>query len=162
MGLGVGVVHDEVDDNDNDGGVDVVAWHPIGDRAPAFPIWMIQVTTQITYERKPADVTPEKWMTWIVTGRPPQTGLAVPFAIPPDAKVLIADLKYSTGLLLERFRILRLVAGRDLTQFDEFATMRDWTQEELGKITGARAELDRRRRPKLPRVRRPVRPRRAE
>ena len=87
MGLEVGAVREDVDDDDKDGGVDVVAWYPFADGWTLFPTFLVQVTTEATYERKPKDVVPEQWVSWIRFGRLPQVGLSVPFAISNDAKV---------------------------------------------------------------------------
>jgi hypothetical protein len=159
MGLEVGVVREDVDDDDKDGGIDVAAWRPFADRGPSFPAFLIQVTTQASYERKPGDVVPEQWIAWIRFGREPQIGLSVPFAIPPDAKVRLSKLRYSANLLLDRLRLCELLEGRDMTRFEEHAAMARWTEEEVGRIKTALAERPPERRPRLAKRRRPRRQR---
>jgi hypothetical protein len=75
-------IETDIDRDDKDGGIDVVAWNSFADGAPSFASFLLQCTTQATYERKPADVTPEKWSGWIRFGRGPSVGLSIPFAIP--------------------------------------------------------------------------------
>jgi CRISPR-associated Cas5-like protein len=155
MGLGVGVVREDVDDDDKDGGIDVAAWHPFADGAPSFPVFLIQVTTEATYERKPGDVVPEQWISWIRFGREPQIGLSVPFAIPIDAKVRLSKLRYSANLLLDRLRLCQLLDPGDLSVFDEYEFMRRWTVDEVEKLVIVLSQPDAQRRPKLAKPRRP-------
>lgn len=157
MGLEVGVVREDVDADDKDGGIDVAAWRPFADRGPSFPAYLIQVTTQITYERKPGDVVPEQWIAWIRFGREPQVGLSVPFAIPPDAKVRLSKLRYSTNLVLDRLRLCELLHDREMTRFQEHGAMAAWTDEEADRIKAALAERPPGRRPRLAKRRRPRR-----
>jgi hypothetical protein len=133
MGLEVGEVAEDVDEDDKDGGIDVAAWHPFPDKRPSFPVYLIQCTVQATYERKPADVVPDQWAAWIRFGRHPDIGLAVPFAIPPDAKVRL-KLRYTTDVLLDRMRLCVLTEQRDLASFEEYGFMSDWTAREIGLI----------------------------
>lgn len=159
MGLEVGVVREDVDDDDKDGGIDVAAWRPFADRGPSFPAFLIQVTTQTTYERKPGDVVPEQWIAWIRFGREPQIGLSVPFAIPNDAKVRLSKLRYSANLVLDRLRLCELLQGREVTGFEEYGTMTAWTDQEVDQIKAALAERPPERRPRLAKRRRPRRQR---
>lgn len=154
MGLRRGAFDGEVDRNDKDGGIDVVAWQPFDDDAPSFPVWMAQCTVQVTYERKPADVEPDKWMTWIRLGKGPQITLSVPYAIPYDSKVR-DQLKYKAHIVLDRFRLCRLLRGVILESYPEYTTMKQWTDKHVD-ATAAAMSLPTRRRPALVKRRRPV------
>ena len=155
MGLDVGVVWDDIDEDDKDGGIDVAAWHPFPDTGPSFPTFLVQVTTQASYERKPADVVPEQWIAWIRFGREPTIGLSVPYAVPQDAKVRLSKLRYTTGLLLDRLRICKLLEDRDMKAFSEYRFMEEWTKSELEKIIRSLSERDPEKQPRLAKKRRP-------
>lgn len=132
MGLGVGVVHDEVDDDDKDGGIDVVAWKPFDDGSPSFTAWLAQCTVQATYERKTSDISSERWIAWIRFGKSPESVLSVPFAIPPNAKVR-DQMKYEINVLLDRMRICEFLSpvSEKLSTFEEFEHMKAWTDKEF-------------------------------
>lgn len=147
-------IETDIDRDDKDGGIDVVAWHSFADGAPSFSSFLVQCTTQATYERKPADVTPEKWSSWIRFGRDPSIGLSIPFAIPQDAKIR-QRLRYSVNVLLDRLRICELLSGRDMSPLQkDLAQMRSWTTDEIEKILTAVANPQ-----KPPRLAKPRRPR---
>lgn len=113
----------EIDLDDKDGGVDVVGWRPFADHQPSFAVYLVQVTVQATYERKGRDVNSEAWLAWILFGKPPVSALAIPYAIPPEAKSWI-QLKRQVNLVLDRVRIVEMVDPRDLASFPEHADMR--------------------------------------
>lgn len=147
-------IETDIDRDDKDGGIDVVAWHAFADGAPSFSSFLLQCTTQATYERKPADVTPEKWSSWIHFGRDPSIGLSIPFAIPQDAKIR-QRLRYSVNILLDRLRLCELLSGRDMSPLeDDLAQMRSWTTHEIEKTLAALANPQ-----KPPRLAKPRRPR---
>lgn len=150
------VLEADIDDADKDGGIDVAAWHPFADGGPSFPSFLIQVTTQATYERKPADVVPEQWVSWIRFGREPSVGLTVPFAVPADAKVRLSKLRYRADLLLDRLRLCQLLEQRRMQDFDEHELMEQWTADEVEKIKAALSEREPAKRPRLARKRRPT------
>jgi hypothetical protein len=155
MGLEVSpeAIGEDIDVDDKDGGIDVAAWHAFADGEPSFASFLIQCTTQATYERKPADVTPEKWNAWIRFGKPPLIVLSIPFAIPKDAKVR-GELRYKVHLLLDRLRICELLSRHDVTGHeDDLESMSQWTDREISRIeevvtTGTGS-------PKLAKARRP-------
>lgn len=153
---------DDVNDDDNDAGVDAVAWVPFSQGGILFPVHLVQITTQIDFKRKPQDVLPERWSSWIRFGTSPQVGLAVPFTIPTDAKVVKSILRYSADLLLDRLRLCDKLEGRDLTGFDEYAYMAEWTTAEIEKITavltGPPPETGRKKKPGLPKIKKPMEP----
>jgi len=160
LGLAVGVVHDEVDSTDKDGGIDVVAWKPFMDGSPSFSVWLVQCTVQATYERKPADVVPEKWVAWIRFGRQPEIVLSVPQAIPLDAKIR-DDLKYRANVVLDRIRLCELLNNvSDLSQHEEWAHLLDWTNAEI-LMTRAALSASGGAAPRRQKIRRPLRPRKA-
>lgn len=143
--LPVGVVRDQVDVDDKDGGIDVVVWQPFADGAPSFNVWLVQCTVQADYQRKKGDIEPKKWLAWINFGSEPTRVLAVPFAIPLDAKVRI-DLTYSFGLVLDRLRICELLDGVEhLGTFEEFDFIERWNAAEIGRISKALASAGPRR-----------------
>jgi hypothetical protein len=130
-------IAEDIDGDDKDGGIDVAAWHGFADGEPSFASFLIQCTTQVTYERKPADVTPDKWGAWIRFGKSPSVVLSIPFAIPQDAKVR-GDLRYKVHLLLERFRICELLSKHDLTPYEtDLSSMAQWTDQEIGRVQAA-------------------------
>lgn len=152
----------EVDEDDKDGGVDVIVWHGLGDANPAFPVFLIQCTVQSRWEKKPCDVVPERWSAWIRFGKEPTIGLAIPQAVPDDAKVR-AQTKYTTGVLLERIRLCQLMEGRDISGLVEYAFMETWTLDEITLIVDQLTTLPaagpgkrKKQRPRLARTRRPV------
>lgn len=148
-------IETDIDRDDKDGGIDVAAWHAFADGAPSFSSFLVQCTTQVTYERKPADVTPEKWGSWIRFGRAPAVVLSIPFAIPQDAKIRQL-LRYSVNVLLDRLRLCELLSGRDMSHLDaDLVQMQAWTSSEIEKILGALANPE-----KPPRLAKPRRPRR--
>lgn len=157
MGLGVGVVSSEVDPDDKDGGIDVAAWSPFPDGSPSFTTYLAQCTVQMTYERKPGDVVPEKWIAWIRFGRAPEIVLSVPFAIPLNAKVR-TELKYKVNVLLDRLRIVYLLdrGSSRLDAFPEYEYMREWTQTEVVLTREALARPSGKQ-PRRPKIRKPIR-----
>jgi hypothetical protein len=158
MGLGVGVVHSEVDIDDKDGGIDVAAWSPFPDGSPSFTTYLAQCTVQMTYERKPGDVILEKWIAWIRFGRSPEIVLSVPFAIPTDAKVR-TELNYKVNVLLDRHRLIYLLSRRtiELDTFPEYAHMKAWTETEI-RLTKAALSRPSGPVPRRPKLRKPLRP----
>jgi hypothetical protein len=153
MGLEViaEAIEREIDGSDKDGGIDVAAWRGFADKKPGIATYLVQCTTQMTYERKPADVVPEMWAAWIRFGLPPDIALSIPFAIPPDAKVG-ERLRYRVNLLLDRPRLCQLLEKRDIPQLDEFEEIRAWNEREIKRIREAakgtkRPRLAKRRRP---------------
>ncbi|WP_454119240.1 hypothetical protein [Microbacterium lacticum] len=137
MGLAVGVVWDDVDDADKDGGIDVAAWRPFADRSPSFSVWLAQCIVQSNYERKAADIKPEMWMAWIQFGQPPEKVLSIPYAIPLDAKIR-GQLRYSFNVVLDRLRLCELLdQSAALAGFDEYDSLQTWADAELAKTREA-------------------------
>lgn len=137
MELPVGVVWDDVDINDKDGGIDVAAWRPFADRSPSFSVWLAQCTVQASYERKAGDIKPEMWMAWIQFGQLPETVLSIPYAIPLEAK-LRGQLKYSFNVVLDRLRLCELLEDpTSLSNFDEYSGITEWVTAEISKTRAA-------------------------
>ncbi|WP_146082996.1 hypothetical protein [Rathayibacter sp. AY1E8] len=137
LGLSEGNTSGDIDSSDKDGGIDVVGWKPFSDGAPAFPVWLVQCTVQATYERKPSDVKPEKWMAWIKFGKPPGIALSIPYAIPPDAKIW-GTLRWSAGLILDRLRLCEDLRTTDaLLSHREHDELPAWIVLEIAKIRAA-------------------------
>jgi hypothetical protein len=156
MGLNVGVVRSEVDSDDKDGGIDVAAWIPFPDGSPSFTAYLAQCTVQMTYERKPGDIVPEKWIAWIRFGKPPEIVLSVPFAIPLDAKVR-DELRYKVNVLLDRLRLIYLLdhGSSRLDSFPEYEFMKKWTRTEVA-LTRAALMTPSGSIPKRPKIRKPI------
>lgn len=157
MGLKVGIVEDEVDADDKDGGIDVAAWFPFPDKAPSFTAYLTQCTVQMDYERKPADVVPEKWIAWIRFGKTPDIVLSVPFAIPLDSKVR-TELYHKVHVLLDRLRLVHLLdkSATALSEYPEYEFMRGWTRDELAAVRDSLARPSAKL-PRRPKVRKPLR-----
>lgn len=64
-----------------DGGVDVVAWKPFGDKRSGFPIFLVQCTLQKDFISKSRDIDLRLWSGWLELDRDPTTILAVPRTI---------------------------------------------------------------------------------
>lgn len=160
MGLSVGVVWEDVDDDDKDGGIDVAVWKPFADRSPSFSVWLAQCTVQATYERKAADIQPEMWMAWINFGKAPEEVLCIPYAIPHDAKVR-NHLKYSFNLVLDRFRLCELLDSHsNMQSFDEYETIATWIKAEKEKTRAALLAPPDPKKSKTPKIAKRRRPRR--
>lgn len=151
----------EVDEDDKDGGIDVVVWNGFGDNNPAFPVTLFQCTVQAKWEKKAADVVPNKWSTWIRFGTPPRVGLSVPQTVNGASKSY-ANIKYESDNFLERLRLCYLIQNRDLTQFAEHEFMANWTSaevdlilEELAKPATPTGNKKKAAGPRLPKPRRP-------
>lgn len=157
MGVPVGVVRDEVDEDDKDGGIDVAAWRPFADRASSFSVYLAQCTVQATYERKPADVEPKKWTAWIQIGRDPEIVLSIPYAIPPNAKVR-SQLKYRANVLLDRLRICEMLeSSNNLNKFPEYDAMKGWADKEIQR-TKDELTAGSKRKPRMAKTRKPLKP----
>lgn len=105
--------------NDNDGGVDVVAWRHFGDHRAGFPVILGQCTCQLDFELKVGRIPTESWKKWLDIGPQPQTALAVPFSIQigDDRWMKVTS---EEALLFDRIRICELLRGRDLTSYREW------------------------------------------
>jgi hypothetical protein len=153
MGVTVGPIDEDVDEDDKDGGIDVVGWSPFADGATSFLVVLCQCTVQMTYERKPGDVEPRMWMQWLRIGSSALVALSIPMAIPSDAKVRI-HLRDRAALVLDRQRLCQLLSHRDLTTVAELDCIRGWVAGELPKVREALVGADKppqvapRRRPK--------------
>lgn len=160
------VLYKEVDEDDKDGGVDVAVWNGLGDNHPAFPVYLFQCTVQARWEKKAPDVVPAQWASWINFGMEPSIGLAVPHFTSSDAKVRARN-KYTTQVLLDRFRLADQSAKRDLTQFPEYEQMIAWTQAEIALIleelsNPSPGRSARRKKPRIAKGRSPVKSPEAE
>ncbi len=133
MKLPVGTVDDDVDEDDKDGGVDVVVWSPFDDGLPGFSIYLAQCTVQIDFDRKGRDVNTHRWSTWIQAGRSFQPALGVPFAVAPDAKVR-KTMSYDSSVFLDRLRICASLKDIDLKVFPEVQKAGKWLSNELNTL----------------------------
>ena len=102
--------------DDNDAGVDVVAWRHFADHRAGFPVILAQDTLQLDFELKVGRIPLESWKKWLDIGPSPQTALAVPFNIRrgDDRWMKVTT---DTALLLDRLRLCELL--RERTWSDE-------------------------------------------
>jgi hypothetical protein len=112
-----------------DGALDIAAWRPFRDGRPGFAVVLAQVTCEMTFEEKAARIPVNQWKGWIEFGSTPSTALVVPFAIP------IADDRWGTlrnadQVVVERVRLCELLAGVDLTTYDEWESMKTFVEDE--------------------------------
>jgi hypothetical protein len=159
MGLEIASLSD-VDDVDNDGGLDVAAWHGFGDRQPGHIAVLAQCTVEVEYEKKAKDLEPMQWLSWIRFGRPPMSALAIPSVVATDAKqwIRLAD---RVDLILDRMRIVELLDVDALREFSEYEEMRSFIETERKAMLEALAvpppsDKKRNRHPKVARRRKPV------
>jgi hypothetical protein len=132
-----------------DGGLDVAAWRPFRDARPGFAVVLAQVTCEMTYEGKAARIPINQWKGWIEFGSTPSTALVVPFAI-PGADDRWETLRNADQIVLERVRLCELLAGIDLTVFDEWNAMRQFVEKERLALAEAEEPVAQIARPKKP------------
>lgn len=138
MGLEIGSLSD-VDDVDNDGGLDVAAWRAFGDGHPGHIAVLAQCTVEVSYEHKAKDLEPMQWAGWIRFGRAPMTALAIPSVVAADAKVWMR-LATRVDLMLDRMRIAELLDVEALAAFPEHEEMRAFISAERKAMLQALAE----------------------
>lgn len=139
MGVAVGVSDLPVDDNDC--GVDVVAWKPFQTGRSGMPIWLVQATVQLEYGRKALQIPVELWKQMIGIGPSPDTALAVPFTLREDDDRWM-KISLAVNSLLERVRLCELLAGADISAYEECDDMCDFTSSEVDKIRAAIDSFD--------------------
>jgi hypothetical protein len=116
--------------DDNDGGVDVIAWKPFKDGRTGFPTYLIQCTVQLDYARKGREVEPHIWLQWLGFGTAPVSGIAIPFAVQRgDDRWLHMDNRSS--LILDRSRICELLNGAAESEIRYSTEIKQFIEQEL-------------------------------
>lgn len=128
MGLGRGTA--ERIERPNDDGVDVVVWRPFGDGRTGFPVILAQCTVRRdpgSWVDKARECDAVTWVGWVDFGRPAQTCLALPFAV-PSVSDRWDQLRRATNIVLDRMRISELLDGVELDDEQEICK---WVEREL-------------------------------
>lgn len=115
----------------NDGGVDVVAWIPFDDGMPAFLTLLGQGSIGLDWYQKGQDIVEEVWQGWLDFGQRPCRCLGIPFVV-PDTEKYWDRLKRSVTVLMDRMRIAEM-AAENLGDLAE--SIEEWTTEEFQEIT---------------------------
>lgn len=165
--MGLATLVDDVPVDDNDAGVDVVAWQPFSSGRSGFPVFLIQCTVQLSYESKALQIPVALWKSMIDIGPSPQTALAVPFTVRDgDDRWMKVSL---AAHLLERLRICEMLEPVDLSAFGELAELEEFVENELASLRnvlsdpeGGLLESVGERRSKSPRIAKPRRQRASE
>jgi hypothetical protein len=114
-----------------DGGVDVVAWRPFKDRRTGFVVILAQATVRLDWFPKRTDIVETVWFSWLDTGKPAVTALAVPFFV-RETPERWDVLRHTVNLILDR---LRLCENLDQVTSSEFTEMTAWSRAELAKLS---------------------------
>ena len=140
MGLRLRGESDQLPTHLRDAGVDLVAWKPFPDGRPGFATYLIQNTVQWQFRKKPRDVDPDRWFSWITCSTPPSVGFAVPFAIPDDDPWW-DDISSGTAVVMDRGRLMYSVSGSDPRIWTEWAALETFVEREIAAVRqGARSE----------------------
>jgi hypothetical protein len=115
-----------------DGGVDVVAWRPFGDRRSGFIVILAQATLQLDWQNKAKDVVRDRWRGWIDLGVDPVTVLAVPHVIAPGYAGW-DQLRRTVALVLDRVRLVELIGTAAL---DHGPAAQTWVESERAALLG--------------------------
>jgi hypothetical protein len=127
MGVATGEPDLAVDDSDS--GVDVVAWQPFASGRSSYPVWLVQVTTQMDYVVK-AQIPVGSWVKALDIGPNPQTALAIPFTI-RDGDDRWMKIARVANQILERIRICEALEGVHLEQHPELEDLHLFIDEEI-------------------------------
>jgi hypothetical protein len=96
-----------------DHGLDVAAWRDFGDRRAAYPIVLCQCALGWKLIAKAREVVPAEWDGLLhLRQNTISAGLSVPHALPPDYSHW-EELRRNTDLVIERTRLLALLASED-------------------------------------------------
>lgn len=131
--MGLAQLSEDLPVDDNDCGVDVVAWQPFASGRSGFPVWLIQATVQLAYERKALQIPLELWKQMIALGPSPDTALAIPFTV-RDGDDRWMKISLAVNSLFDRIRICEMLERADLTSFEEYGELRQFVRDEIGKI----------------------------
>ena len=128
--MGVEVRSSEVPDLPKDGGVDLVAWKPFNDGRSGFPVYLIQNTVQWDFRKKPRDVVPEKWHTWLKLGRVPTIGFAIPFLI-PGGDPWWDEIAFAADVVMDRARIMEHLDDSSPETWKEWSRLVEIVESEV-------------------------------
>jgi hypothetical protein len=131
--MGHGVGHGKASSNENDGGVDAVAWRPFADGRVGFPVLLAQCTLQTAYENKGSDIVLSRWRSWITLGRDPFTALVIPFSL-GQAVEPWEEANFTVDVVVDRFRLCELLAEEDLSAWSERRHLEGWLERELSEM----------------------------
>jgi hypothetical protein len=131
--LGLAVGAGKASSNEQDGGVDAVAWRPFRDGRPGFPVALAQCTLQQAFEAKGSDIVLQRWKSWIAFHRDPLTALIVPFVLGQDAETW-DDLHFTVDLVVDRLRMCELLERVSLEDWPEATLLGGWLDHELGGL----------------------------
>jgi hypothetical protein len=109
-----------------DGGVDVVAWRPFGDKKPGFPILLVQCTLQAAIEVKARDIEVRTWSTWLQMEVDPVGALAVPGTVRAGE---LWDSISTRVMLFDRCRLAALCGDRG-----EIQGCSEWTLDSVVRL----------------------------
>jgi len=115
---------------EQDGGVDAIAWRPFADKQVGFPVLLAQCTLQLQYESKGADVVLARWRNWVTFRRDPLTALVVPFDLGRTNEAW-EDVHYTVDVIVDRFRLCALLAEVDLAHWPHRGHLEGWLNHEL-------------------------------
>jgi hypothetical protein len=114
-----------------DAGVDVVLWRPFEDRRAGFPILLAQCTVgQAEWKRKGCDIRRPLWRRYLGLGWDPPTTLVLPFCVEdPDRFQSWNLVSHDVSFIIDRLRLLELLASVERTDIPEVARIEQWTAE---------------------------------
>ena len=116
-----------------DGGVDVVVWHPFGDRRSGFVVLLCQCTVAKDWTYKARDIVVDKWNGWIDFGKDPLTAIAVPYALPQTFDQW-DELRRTVNIIFDRMRLVELLR---VDAFDNLAEIRVWNGKERSLLNAS-------------------------
>jgi hypothetical protein len=116
-----------------DGGVDVVIWRPFEDGRVGFPILLAQCTVGYReWEKKGRDIQRKLWSKYLGLPSSPPTALVLPFCVHrPDRFEVWEIVSHEVTFLIDRIRLLDLLAAVDPTSILDHDKIRAWTEERM-------------------------------
>lgn len=156
--MGVATLSQDLLVDDNDCGVDVVAWQPFSSGRSGFPVWLIQCTLQMGFESKALQIPLGLWKQMLDIGPSPDTALAIPFTV-QDGDDRWMKVSLAVNSLLDRIRICEMLEPVDLSPFGELKELEQFVASESASLrrilddSGRDGEDDRGK--NLPRVAKP-------
>jgi hypothetical protein len=116
-----------------DGGVDVVLWRPFRDGRLGFPVILAQCTVgRREWEKKGRDISTKLWREYLGLPRSPATALVLPFCIyQPDRFDVWDIVSYEVNFVIDRVRLLELLAEIDVATIDQHERITEWTSERV-------------------------------
>lgn len=131
--LGYAVGSGRTSANDQDAGVDAVAWRSFPDGRAGFPLVMAQCTLQRDYETKGSDIVLSRWRSLLSMRQDPLTALIVPFSLGSNLDVW-EEINFTVDLVLDRFRICELLSTVNLGDWPDRNHLEGWLSRELAEM----------------------------